>query len=93
MSKENSTGRGARLLADSVEPSSADPMSTVDADDESKLSEADLERVRKYLSSPVHQVERKPFRPWFMMGMLVLVVVLLGGLSQLIAWVVLEYMA
>ncbi|MBK6960211.1 MAG: DUF3094 family protein [Gammaproteobacteria bacterium] len=28
-----------------------------------KLSEEDLARVREYLNSPIHQVERQPFRP------------------------------
>lgn len=55
-----------------------------------KLSSEDLERVNKYLSSPVHQVERKPFRPWLMMLLLVLTVLLLSGLSLLISWLVLE---
>lgn len=54
-----------------------------------KLSKQDLDRVARYLSSPVHQVERKPFRPWLMMGLLVLVVVSLGLLSRLISWFVL----
>ena len=49
-----------------------------------KLSAKDLERVEKYLSSPIHQVERKPFRPWIMMLMLVVTVTLLSGLSVLL---------
>lgn len=56
---------------------------------ESKLTSEDLGRVEKYLASPVHQVERKPFRPWMMMGSLVAIVVLLGGFSRLISWFVL----
>lgn len=32
---------------------------------ESKLSQADLDRVNRYLNSPMHQVERKPFRPLY----------------------------
>ena len=54
--------------------------------DQSKLSPEDLARVQQYLSSPIHSVERKPFRPWMMMLALVSVVVILGVLSQLIAW-------
>jgi|TARA_B110000879_G_scaffold180683_1_gene237488 hypothetical protein len=57
--------------------------------DQSKLSPEDLARVQQYLSSPIHSVERKPFRPWMMMLALVSVVVILGVLSQLIAWFVL----
>ena len=69
-------------------------MATVsnEAQDKNKeqLSSEDLERVNKYLSSPVHQVERKPFRPWLMMLLLVLTVLLLSGLSLLISWLVIE---
>ena len=58
-------------------------------DPESKLSGEDLERVEKYLASPIHQVERKPFRPWLMMALLALTVLSLGGLSMLISRIVL----
>lgn len=58
--------------------------------DDPKLSGEDLERVERYLASPVHSVERKPFRPWFMMFMLLVVVGSLSLLSLLIAWLVLE---
>ena len=30
---------------------------------EKKLSDEDMARVEEYLSSPIHQVERKPYRP------------------------------
>ncbi len=59
------------------------------AQPESKLSSEDIKRVEKYLASPIHQVERKPFRPWLMMAMLVATVMSLGGLSILIASLVL----
>jgi hypothetical protein len=49
----------------------------------SKLDDEDLKRVEEYLSSPVHQVERKPFRPWLLLFWLWVVVTLLGGLSLL----------
>lgn len=55
-----------------------------------ELSDEDLARVEKYLSSPIHQVERKPFRPWLMMFGLVAVVVSLSLLSLLIGNLVLE---
>lgn len=35
----------------------------VDEDGKPVLSEEDLARVQSYLDSPIHQVERKPFRP------------------------------
>lgn len=57
---------------------------------DSKLSQEDLQRVEKYLSSPIHQVERKPFKPWLMMLMLVGTTLFLSGLSVLISWFVIE---
>lgn len=56
---------------------------------QAKLSAEDLARVDKYLSSPIHSVERKPFKSMRMMLALVGVVIVLGLLSQLIAWLVL----
>lgn len=56
---------------------------------EDKLSREDLDRVAHYLRSPIHQVERKPFRPWLMMLSLVAVVILLSLLSLFISWLVL----
>lgn len=53
-------------------------------DPKRKLSEEDLERVEEYLSSPVHRVERKPFRPWLLLFWLWVVVTLLGGVSLLL---------
>ncbi|MCK9469629.1 MAG: DUF3094 domain-containing protein [Porticoccaceae bacterium] len=46
-----------------------------------KLSEEDQARVNEYLSSPVHQVERKPFRPLLLLFWLWVVVAALGGVS------------
>ena len=46
-----------------------------------KLSEEDQARVDEYLSSPVHQVERKPFRPLLLLFWLWVVVAALGGVS------------
>jgi len=48
-----------------------------------KLSEEDLARVQEYLNSPIHQVERQPFRPLRLLGVLWLVVTLISG----VAWV------
>ncbi|GIX29919.1 MAG: hypothetical protein KatS3mg124_0391 [Porticoccaceae bacterium] len=47
----------------------------------SRLSEEDLKRVEEYLASPVHRVERKPFRPWLLLFWLWVVVSALGLFS------------
>lgn len=46
-----------------------------------KLSEEDQARVNEYLSSPINQVERKPFRPLLLLFWLWVVVAALGGVS------------
>jgi hypothetical protein len=51
----------------------------------SRLSSEDQQRVNEYLNAPQHRVERRPFRPWFLLVMTVGVVVLLGGLSRWLA--------
>ena len=61
-----------------------------DGDTGNSLSPEDLERVRRYLNSPIHSVDRKPFRPFLMMIMLVAAVSSLSLVSLLIAWIVLE---
>ncbi|MGK2913250.1 MAG: DUF3094 family protein [Porticoccaceae bacterium] len=52
----------------------------------SKLSQEDLDRVQEYLSSPVHSVERQPYRPLRLLLVLWIVVSVLGGLAYLAAW-------
>lgn len=52
----------------------------------SRLSPEDQQKVEQYLSSPVHKVERAPFKPWLMMAGLTLVVIALGLLSRLLAY-------
>jgi len=52
----------------------------------SRLSPEDQQKVDQYLSSPVHQVQRAPFKPWLMMGALLAVVIGLGLLSRLLAY-------
>lgn len=52
---------------------------------ERQLSEEDQARVDAYLKSGYNSVERKPFRPWLMMGLLLVVVTMLTGLSLWIA--------
>ena len=51
-----------------------------------QLSEEDMARVEEYLSLPIHQVERKPYRPWVLLLGLWVVVAALGGVSLLFAW-------
>lgn len=58
-------------------------------DSQPQLSDEDLRRVEQYLSSPVHQIERKPFRPWLMMAGLIGTVLLLSLLSWIISYLVL----
>lgn len=51
-----------------------------------RLSEEDLARVREYLNSPIHQVERQPFRPLRLLLVLWIVVSLISGCALLLAW-------
>ena len=48
-----------------------------------QLGEEDLKRVEEYLSTPIHQVERKPFRPLLLLFWLWVVVSALGLISWL----------
>jgi len=51
---------------------------------EDEISEEDRARVAKVTSSGIHSVERKPFRPLYMMLMLTAVTVLLSALAVVI---------
>ena len=51
-----------------------------------KLSDEDMARVEEYLSSPTHQIERRPYSPWRLLLVLWLVESALGGLSYFFAW-------
>jgi len=51
---------------------------------EDEISEEDRARVAKVTSSGIHSVERKPFRPLYMMLMLTAVTVLLSVLAVVI---------
>ncbi|WP_019340146.1 DUF3094 family protein [Stutzerimonas stutzeri] len=55
----------------------------------SRLKPEDQERVDRYLSSPQHQVERRPFRPWLLLALVLAVVLGLGLLSRLLSRLVL----
>ncbi|WP_341708328.1 DUF3094 family protein [Halopseudomonas sp.] len=51
----------------------------------SRLYPEDQKRVDEYLSSPVHRVERRPFRVWILIAIVVGSVIGLGLLSRLLA--------
>lgn len=55
----------------------------------SRLTPEDQRRVDQYLQAPQHQVERKPFRPWLLLALVVGVTVGLGLLSRLLSELVL----
>lgn len=48
-----------------------------------ELSEEDMKRVDSYLNSPIHQVERKPFKPFYFVLLTVFSVTGLLGLAML----------
>lgn len=50
-----------------------------------QLSDEDMARVEEYLSSPIHQVERKPFRFFLIFTVCWTVVAILGGFSYFFA--------
>ncbi len=55
----------------------------------SRLSPDDQQRVDQYLSAPQHRVERRPFRPWFLLFIVLASVIGLGLLSRLLSRLVL----
>ncbi|AIN60271.1 hypothetical protein ACVWY1_001748 [Pseudomonas sp. TE6288] len=55
----------------------------------SRLNPEDQRRVDEYLSAPQHQVERRPFRPWLLLLLVVAVTIGLGLLSRLLSGLVL----
>ena len=50
-----------------------------------QLSDEDTARVEEYLSSPIHQVKRRPFRFFVLLAVCWAVVAALGGFSYLYA--------
>jgi hypothetical protein len=50
-----------------------------------KLSDEDKARIEQFLNTPVNQVKRKPFRPLYLLIMLMLVISLLMILSEYLA--------
>ena len=55
----------------------------------SRLNPEDQKRVDEYLRAPQHQVERRPFRPWLLLLLVLVVVTGLGLLSRLLSRLVL----
>ena len=52
---------------------------------ERRLSDEDKARIEQYLNTPVNRVERKPFRPLYMVIMLLVVMSVLMVLSRWLA--------
>ena len=63
----------------------AEPDSPTAIDDAKKLSEADQAKVDAFLKRGVNSVERKPFKPLFLIFLLMAVVAAFSLLSQGIA--------
>ena len=55
----------------------------------SRLNPDDLKRVEEYLQLPHNQVERRPFRPWLLLAIVVVAVIGMGLLSRLLSYLVL----
>ncbi len=55
----------------------------------SRLNPEDQKRVDEYLRAPQHQVERRPFRPWLLLLLVLIAVIGLGLLSRLLSRLVL----
>ncbi|WP_185267745.1 DUF3094 family protein [Halopseudomonas xiamenensis] len=51
----------------------------------SRLYPEDQKRVEEYLNSPLHQVERKPFRVWWLLAAILATVLGLGLLARFLA--------
>lgn len=52
-----------------------------------QLGPEDQARVEKYLNRPIHQVERKPFRPWLLMGVIVAFMTAMSLFSYFLAYI------
>jgi len=55
----------------------------------SRLNPDDQKRVEEYLRAPQHQVERRPFKPWLLLVVVLVVVIGLGLLSRLLSYLTL----
>lgn len=54
-----------------------------------RLNPDDQQHVEEYLQLSQNQVERKPFRPWLLLGVVLAVVIGLGLLSRLLSYLTL----
>ncbi|UOK37919.1 DUF3094 domain-containing protein [Pseudomonas palleroniana] len=52
----------------------------------SRLNPDDQRHVEEYLQLSQNQVERKPFRPWLLLGVVLVAVIGLGLLSRLLSY-------
>lgn len=55
----------------------------------SRLNPDDQKHVEEFLLLPQNQVERRPFRPLLLLGVVVIVVIGMGLLSRLLSYLVL----
>ena len=55
----------------------------------SRLNPDDQKHVEEYLLLPQNQVERRPFRPLLLLGVVVIVVIGMGFLSRLLSYLAL----
>ena len=55
----------------------------------SRLNPDDQKHVEEYLQMPQNQVERRPFRPLLLLGVVVIVVIGMGFLSRLLSYLAL----
>ncbi|MBK4989229.1 MULTISPECIES: DUF3094 family protein [Pseudomonas] len=55
----------------------------------SRLNPEDQRRVDEYLQAPQHQVQRRPFRPWLLLVVVLAVTIGLGLVSRLLSGLVL----
>lgn len=53
--------------------------------EQKQLSDEDQLRVERYLNSAQHSGEKKPFRPWRLLLVIWLVLLVLSGVSYVIA--------
>lgn len=51
-----------------------------------KLYPEDQAKVDEYLNRPNHRIERKPFRPWLLLGVIVGVMILMSAFSYYLAY-------
>ena len=77
--------RYSALLNQSKTPAVTEPDSSNEFDDAKKLSDADQQKVDAFLKRGVNSVERKPFKPLFLVFLLMAVVAAFSLLSQGIA--------